>query len=196
MRSLVYFSFTGSVLFIAFLSHFLPSRCLPTTRLSAYVTQLSNGQIQVAVPLTSTPGTTTTSMAPPNQPSRGTFHSSSSTAKTHTNPIETRPSTVTDIKKLDSSAVPLTTLSTKSDEAEPKLVNQTPEHVSKTPVPTPPTSSEAFDVIQTTSRTEKPDTGVPVQGSKRCTIQHCWGPRCSCACFYSSKFGFRVSYTS
>ncbi|KAL8658850.1 MAG: hypothetical protein Q9226_000740 [Calogaya cf. arnoldii] len=80
MRPLIYTSPTGSVVFIAFLSQVLQSECLPTNIPDGYVTELSDGQVQVHAPPTATSGTKTASIAfPPGQTNLWTSQSASST---------------------------------------------------------------------------------------------------------------------
>lgn len=87
---------TASFFLIAFLSQVLPSKCLPTTIPSPYVTQLSNGVVQVQEPLPSTFGTNTVPYALLSQPNTWTSTSGSPTAKSTTGVQGILPLTVSD----------------------------------------------------------------------------------------------------
>ncbi|KAL8672235.1 MAG: hypothetical protein Q9168_003282 [Polycauliona sp. 1 TL-2023] len=71
MRSLVRSSLAKSVLSVIFLGQVLPSACLPTTIPGEYVTEYSNGQVQVLEPPTSTTGASTALLGLPLQVKSG-----------------------------------------------------------------------------------------------------------------------------
>ncbi|KAL9037488.1 MAG: hypothetical protein Q9180_003688, partial [Flavoplaca navasiana] len=91
---------------------------LPTTIPEAYVTQLSDGQVQVRYSAPSTSGTTTTPFMFFNQGNSGESLSASSTANTLTSQTGTLPSTASDARPMiKSSAVDSRSTSTASTTA-------------------------------------------------------------------------------
>ena len=103
---------TASFFLIAFLSQVLPSKCLPTIIPSPYVTQLSNGVVQVQEPLPSTFGTNTVPFALLSQPNTWTSTSGSPTDKSTTGVQGILPLTVSENDhKIDGGHDPKPTLS-------------------------------------------------------------------------------------
>ncbi len=169
----VYQSSTRLVLLIAFLSQVLVSGCLPTTIPDAYVTQLSDGQVQVLVPLTSTPGTatTTSSRVSPTQTSIAVSNPTSSTTKFYNSLTGISPSTganAATFQGLSSLAASLPTQSTQLDKAEgtpPEKIHEISVHNTNTQVSMAHSSDRPFEAFQNPSSTAKGAPVIPIQGA-------------------------------
>ena len=169
----VYQSSTRLVLLIAFLSQVLVSGCLPTTIPDAYVTQLSDGQVQVLVPLTSTPGTatTTSSRVSPTQTSIAMSNPTSSTTKFYNSLTGISPSTganAATFQGLSSLAASLPTQSTQLDKADgtpPGKIHDISVHNTNNQVSMAHSSDRPFEAFHNPSSTTKGAPVIPIQGA-------------------------------
>lgn len=174
MGSFFYPSSTRMVLLIAFLSQLLPSRYLPAKIPGAYVTQISDGQVQAHVPLASTPSPTAKSIVFPSHTILVASYSASSTVKVPASLTRTAPLTGDNLvnaattEKSDSSAVSKLSQSAQSDEPGTMPASQIPhfaDNATETPVAIAESSSRALEVVRTSSPSVEQDPVVPVQGA-------------------------------
>ncbi|KAL8781768.1 MAG: hypothetical protein Q9213_005851 [Squamulea squamosa] len=162
---------TGVILLIVVWSLVRPLGCLPTTTPSAYVTELSDGQVQVQIPLTSAPGNTIASSVVPTQTYLWVSNSgsTSSTTKAYNGLTGSSPSTganVGTIEQLSSLAVSTRTQSTHQDGARGTSTSKThgvTEHDTKTKVSKTQSSDHHFEDIHSPRSSLKQDAVIPTQ---------------------------------
>ncbi|KAL8817182.1 MAG: hypothetical protein Q9223_003937 [Gallowayella weberi] len=161
-------SSTGILLLIALWILAGPSRCLPTTTLGAYVTEMSNGQVQVQRFSTSNPGTITSLSVVPTQTK---LLNSDSTNKAYIGLTGTSASTRANgatVKDLSSLSVSVRTQPTQLDEAQARTASKTrgtTDHETKTQVSMPQSPDRPHEVIQTSRSAVEQDTVAPFQNA-------------------------------
>ncbi|KAL8926915.1 MAG: hypothetical protein Q9208_002724 [Pyrenodesmia sp. 3 TL-2023] len=140
----------------------------------AYVTQISDGQVQAHLPLASTPGPPTTSISFPGHTNPRTAYSVSSAAKVPDSLTETAPSMGANLvnaattETTDLSAVSERSQPTQPDEAETMPASHVPDiadNATKSPVPIAESSSRAPEVGQIPSPSVEQGPAAPVHGA-------------------------------